>query len=495
MATLYYESELTHHGVKGQKKYQHKFGNWERHAKYANGQPDPNGRGNKKPFKETSASKTRKTTKSSSDSSSSASSVLSKANGAVHQFMVRQKKKAAAAKQRQYKKDLQERLAAATSSPEEMARFKKTATDAELRALQKRLDVYKALNKATPDSLKKKEETPEERNKRIADLANSYASGYVDEKELSKEDREAMYDYMDRENAKSREQKRKQAESEETEEPEERGSASNLLSNIITSNMKDEDEEKAFHNLFKITKPSFSSQVARDRKLQKKLIKACKSPRKMAAFKKAATNAELQALEERIKAVEKAEKATPTYLKSKAELKRAKDTKKEDRENMSAEELRDLVERTKYLNELQKLDAEASANKAERILRIAQYGPAITSVIDVGNSLVKAGMRAKYNKDIVDKINSGEKKENGKAYTFEDLKAEEAKAAMGATAEMLGAIWKVWQGYPNQPNSGGNKGQQQQQQQKKDNNPNNQNNPNNPNNSGNNPNYNKDKNN
>lgn len=57
---------------------------------------------------------------------------------------------------------------------------------------------------------------------------------------------------------------------------------------------------------------------------------------------------------------------------------------------------------------------------------------------------------------------------------------------MGATAEMLGAIWKTWQGYANQPNGGGNKGQQQQQQQKKDNNPNN---------GGNNPNYNKDKNN
>lgn len=459
MAVLYYESELTHHGVPRQKWYRHQFGDWEEHARYANGQPDPNGRGDKKPYKETKKTTKKKT----ASSSSTSSSVVDKASGVVRQFMVRQKKKAAAAKQRQYKKELQERLAAATSSPEEMARFKKTATDAELRALQKRLDVYKALNKATPDALKMK---PGAENKDEDD-------DYDNEPVFTTKGQRWM-------------PPANQSEQEPDEEPEERGSASSLLTNIITSNMKDEDEEKAFHNLFKITKPSFSSQVARDRKLQKKLIKACKSPRKMAAFKKAATNAELQALEERIKAVERAEKATPTYLKSKAELKRAKDTKKEDRENMSAEELRDLVERTKYLNELQKLDAEASASKAERILRIAQYGPAITSVIDVGNSIVKAGMRAKYNKDIVDKINSGEKKSNGNAYTFEDLKAEEAKAVMGATAEMLGAIWKTWQGYANQPNGGGNKGQQQQQQQKKDNNPNN---------GGNNPNYNKDKNN
>lgn len=462
MAVLYYESELTHHGVKGQKKYQHKFGDWERHAKYANGQPDPNGRGDKKPYKEVKKTTKKKTTSSSTTSSSP----VSKAGGVVKQFLVRQKKKAAAAKQRQYRKDLQERLAAATSSPEEMARFKKTATDAELRALQKRLDVYKALNKATPDALKMK---PGAENKDEDD-------DYDNEPIFTKEGQRWRVPDKDIEKIKN------SANQPEQESDEEHGSASNLLSNIITSNMKDEQAEKAFHNLFKITKPSFSSQVARDRKLQKKLIKACKSPRKMAAFKKAATNAELKALEERIKAVEKAEKATPTYLKSKDELKRAKETKKEDRENMSAEELRDLVERTRYLNELQKLDAEASANKAERILRIAQYGPAITSVIDVGNSLVKAGMRAKYNKDIVDKINSGEKKENGKAYTFEDLKAEEAKAVMGATADMLGAIWKVWQGYPNQPNSGGNKGPQQQQQ-KKDNNPNNsKNGGNNPNN-------------
>lgn len=461
MAVLYYESELTHHGVPKQKWYRHQFGDWEEHARYANGQPDPNGRGDKKPYKEVKKTTKKKTTSSSTTSSSP----VSKASGVVKQFLVRQKKKAAAAKQRQYRKDLQERLAAATSSPEEMARFKKTATDAELRALQKRLDVYKALNKATPDALKKKEETPEERNKRMGDISNAIVDRYVNGK--VDDDDEPIF-------TKEGQRWMPPKNQPEQETDEEHGSASNLLSNIITSNMKDEQAEKAFHNLFKITKPSFSSQVARDRKLQKKLIKACKSPRKMAAFKKAATNAELQALEERIKAVEKAEKATPTYLKSKDELKRAKETKKEDRENMSAEELRDLVERTRYLNELQKLDAEASANKAERILRIAQYGPAITSVIDVGNSLVKAGMRAKYNKDIVDKINSGEKKSNGNAYTFEDLKAEEAKAAMGATAEMLGAIWKVWQGYPNQPNTGGNKGQQQQQQ-KKDNNPNNPN--------------------
>lgn len=471
MAVLYYESELTHHGVKGQKKYQHKFGNWEKHAKYANGQPDPNGRGDKKPYKEVKKTIKKKTTSSSATSSSP----VSKASGVVKQFLVRQKKKAAAAKQRQYKKELQERLAAATSSPEEMARFKKTATDAELRALQKRLDVYKALNKATPDALKMK---PGAENKDEDD-------DYDNEPIFTTKGQRWTASDKDLEKIKN------SANQPEQESDEEHGSASNLLSNIITSNMKDEQAEKAFHNLFKITKPSFSSQVARDRKLQKKLIKACKSPRKMAAFKKAATNAELKALEERIKAVERAEKATPTYLKSKDELKRAKETKKEDRENMSAEELRDLVERTRYLNELQKLDAEASANKAERILRIAQYGPAIASVIDVGNSLVKAGMRAKYNKDIVGKINSGEKKSNGNAYTFEDLKAEEAKAVMGATAEMLGAIWKVWQGYPNQPNSGGNKGQQPQQ--KKDNNPNNGGN--NPNNGGNNPNNDKDKNN
>lgn len=450
MAVLYYESELSHSGVKGQEYYKHKYGDWEKHAKYANGQPDPNGRGDKKPYKEAKKTTKKKTTSSSNTSSS----VVSKASGVVKQFMVRQKKKAAAAKQRQYKKELQERLAAATSSPEEMARFKKTATDAELRALQKRLDVYKALNKATPDALKSKPAAEEDEDKYEPVFTKEGQRWRATDKDIEKI--------------------KNSVNQPEQESDEEHGSASSLLSNIITSNMKDEQAEKAFHNLFKITKPSFSSQVARDRKLQKKLIKACKSPRKMAAFKKAATNAELKALEERIKAVERAEKATPTYLKSKDELKRAKETKKEDRENMSAEELRDLVERTRYLNELQKLDAEASANKAERILRIAQYGPAITSVIDVGNSLVKAGMRAKYNKDIVDKINSGEKKSNGNAYTFEDLKAEEAKAAMGATAEMLGAIWKVWQGYPNQPNTGGNKGQQQQQQ-KKDNNPNNPN--------------------
>ena len=34
--------ELYHHGVKGMKWYRHQFGDWEEHAVYANGQPDPN---------------------------------------------------------------------------------------------------------------------------------------------------------------------------------------------------------------------------------------------------------------------------------------------------------------------------------------------------------------------------------------------------------------------------------------------------------------------
>lgn len=33
--------ELLHYNVKGTNWYTHKFGNWERHAKYANGQPNP----------------------------------------------------------------------------------------------------------------------------------------------------------------------------------------------------------------------------------------------------------------------------------------------------------------------------------------------------------------------------------------------------------------------------------------------------------------------
>lgn len=34
-------NELKHYNVKGTNWYKHKFGNWERHAKYANGQPNP----------------------------------------------------------------------------------------------------------------------------------------------------------------------------------------------------------------------------------------------------------------------------------------------------------------------------------------------------------------------------------------------------------------------------------------------------------------------
>lgn len=441
MATLYYESELTHHGVPRQKWYRHQFGDWEEHARYANGQPDPNGRGDKKPYKEAKKTTKKKTTSSSNTSSS----VVDKASGVVKQFMVRQKKKAAAAKQKQYKKDLQERLAAATSSPEEMARFKKTATDAELRALQKRLDVYKALNKATPEALKKKEETPEERNKRIAELANSYPSGYVDEKELSKEDREAMYDYMARENAKSREQKQKQAATEESDE--EHGSASKLLSNIITSNMKDEDEEKAFHNLFKITKPSFSSQVARDRKLQKKLIKACESPKNLAAFKKAATNAELKALEERLRIIERTNKAVPDRLKSEADVKAAKAARKKSREDMSAAELKDLYERAVYLDQIERLERRKMADKAESVMNVVKYGPAIATAIDSGSTLLRAAYRLKSNKDVVDKINKGEQKEKGGAWTYKDIDAESARVLMGAVGDELGVLWKTWQNY------------------------------------------------
>ena len=36
--------ELLHYNVKGTNWYRHKFGNWERHAKYANGQPNPDTR-------------------------------------------------------------------------------------------------------------------------------------------------------------------------------------------------------------------------------------------------------------------------------------------------------------------------------------------------------------------------------------------------------------------------------------------------------------------
>lgn len=36
------ENELMHHGVKGQKKGEHRFGKWQKHALYAHGQPDPN---------------------------------------------------------------------------------------------------------------------------------------------------------------------------------------------------------------------------------------------------------------------------------------------------------------------------------------------------------------------------------------------------------------------------------------------------------------------
>lgn len=42
--------ELYHYGVGGMNWYKHKFGNWERHAKYANGQPNPETAGSKGPY-------------------------------------------------------------------------------------------------------------------------------------------------------------------------------------------------------------------------------------------------------------------------------------------------------------------------------------------------------------------------------------------------------------------------------------------------------------
>lgn len=427
MAVLYYESELTHHGVPKQKWYRHQFGDWEEHARYANGQPDPNGRGDKKPYKEAKKTTKKKTTSSSNTSSS----VVSKASGVVKQFMVRQKKKAAAAKQRQYKKELQERLAAATSSPEEMARFKKTATDAELRALQKRLDVYKALNKATPDALKMK---PGAENKDEDD-------DYDNEPIFTTKGQRWTASDKDLEKIKN------SANQPEQESDEEHGSVGNLLSNIVTSNMKDEQAEKAFHNLFKITKPSFSSQVARDRKLQKKLIKACESPKKMAAFKKAATNAELKALEERLRIVERTNKATPDRLKSEADIKAAKDARKKSREDMSAAELKDLYERAVYLDQIERLERRKMADKAESVMNVVKYGPAIATAIDSGSTLLRAAYRLKSNKDVVDKINKGEQKEKGGAWTYKDIDAESARVLMGAVGDELGVLWKTWQNY------------------------------------------------
>jgi uncharacterized protein YerC len=426
MAVLYYESELTHHGVPKQKWYRHQFGDWEEHARYANGQPDPNGRGDKKPYKEDKKTTKKKTTSSSNTSSS----VVSKASGVVRQFMVRQKKKAAAAKQRQYKKDLQERLAAATSSPEEMARFKKTATDAELRALQKRLEVYKALNKATPDALKVK---PGAENKDEDDHDN--------EPVFTKEGQRWRATDKDLEKIKNSTDQPKQ------ETDEEHGSASNLLTNIVTSNMKDELAEKAFHNLFKISKPSFSSQVARDKKLQKKLIKACESPKNLAAFKKAATNAELKALEERLRIIERTNKAIPDRLKSEADIKAAKAARKKSREDMSAAELKDLYERAVYLDQIERLERRKMADKAESVMNVVKYGPAIATAIDSGSTLLRAAYRLKSNKDVVDKINKGEQKEKGGAWTYKDIDAENARVLMGAVGDELGVLWKTWQNY------------------------------------------------
>lgn len=432
MAILYYESELSHSGVKGQKYYQHKFGDWEKHAQYAQGQPDPGARGDKTPYKEAKKTTKKKTTSSSTTSSSP----ISKASGVVKQFMVRQKKKAAAAKQRQYRKDLQERLAAATASPEGMERFKKTATDAELRALQKRLDVYKSLNKATPDALKVK---PGAENKDEDD-------DYDDEPVFTTKGQRFLPPDKDAEKIKSSVDQPKQ------ESDEEHGSVGNLLSNIVTSNMKDDQAEKAFHNLFKITKPSFSSQVARDRKLQKKLIKACESPKKMAAFKKAATNAELKALEERLRIVERANKATPDRLKSEADIKAAKDARKKSRDDMSAAELKDLYERAVYLDQIERLERRKMADKAESVMNVVKYGPAIATAIDSGSTLLRAAYRLKSNKDVVDKINKGEQKEKGGAWTYKDIDAESARVLMGAVGDELGVLWKTWQNY----NGGGN---------------------------------------
>ena len=45
-----YSDELFHYNVKGTNWYTHKFGNWERHAKYANGQPNPETKGSKGPY-------------------------------------------------------------------------------------------------------------------------------------------------------------------------------------------------------------------------------------------------------------------------------------------------------------------------------------------------------------------------------------------------------------------------------------------------------------
>lgn len=447
MAVLYYESELTHHGVKGQKKYQHKFGDWEKHAKYANGQPDPNGRGDKKPYKEVKKTTKKKTTSSSATSSSP----VSKASGVVKQFLVRQKKKAAAAKQKQYRKDLQERLAAATASPEGMERFKKTATDAELRALQKRLDVYKSLNKATPDALKVKPGTEKENE----DDHEPYEPVFTKEGQrwrATDKDIEKMKNSVNQP---------------EQESDEEHGSASKLLSNIITSNMKDEQAEKAFHNLFKITKPSFSSQVARDSKLQKKLIKACESPKKMAAFKKAATNAELKALEERLRIIEKTNKAIPDRLKSEADVKAAKDARKKSRDDMSAAELKDLYERAVYLDQIERLERRKMADKAESVMNVVKYGPAIATAIDSGSTLLRAAYRLKSNKDVVDKINKGEQKEKGGAWTYKDIDAENARVLMGAVGDELGVLWKTWQNY----NGGGGGNNQQGKKDKNKGNP------------------------
>ena len=41
---------IKHYGVSGTNWYVHKFGNWERHAKYANGQPNPETNGSKGPY-------------------------------------------------------------------------------------------------------------------------------------------------------------------------------------------------------------------------------------------------------------------------------------------------------------------------------------------------------------------------------------------------------------------------------------------------------------
>ncbi len=435
MAVLYYESELTHHGVKGQKKYQHKYGDWEKHAKYANGQPDPNGRGDKKPFKETSASKTRKIEKSSSDSSSS--SVLSKASGAVHQFMVRHKKKAAADKMRKKREDLQRRLSEATSSSEALERFKKNATDSELRALKKRLETYDELKKATPNSLKAKPAEKNDEDGRESDFTTEGQRFRTPDKDVEKV--------------------KNPVNKSEQESDEEHGSVNRLLSNIITSNMKDDKTEKAFHNLFKITKPSFSSQVARDAKLQKKLIKACESPKNMAAFKKAATNAELRALEERLRVIEKTNKAIPDRLKSEADIKEAKAARKKSRDDMTAAELKDLYEGAVYLDQIERLERRKMADKAESVMNIVKYGPAIATAIDSGSTLIKAAYRLKSNKDVVDKINKGEQKEKGGAWTYKDIDAESARVLMGAVGDELGVLWKTWQNYNGGNNPQGNK--------------------------------------